>query len=71
MENYEMVSPETLGDESFKKDYGIKYAYIAGSMYRGISSKELVVRLGKSNLFGFFGTGGLRLDEIEKIEVNN
>jgi trans-AT polyketide synthase, acyltransferase and oxidoreductase domains len=70
MENYEMVSPETLGNESFKKDYGIKYAYIAGSMYRGISSKELVVRLGKSNLFGFFGTGGLRLDEIEKNIIN-
>jgi trans-AT polyketide synthase/acyltransferase/oxidoreductase domain-containing protein len=70
MENYEMVSPETLGNESFKKDYGIKYAYIAGSMYRGISSEELVVRLGKSNLFGFFGTGGLRLDEIEKNIIN-
>ena len=66
MENYQMVLPETLGDESFKKDYGIKYAYVTGSMYRGISSKELVVKLGKSELLGFFGTGGLTMDEIEK-----
>lgn len=65
-----MVFPEDLGDESFKKDYRIKYAYITGSMYRGISSKEFVVRLGKSELFGFFGTGGLRLDEIEENVVN-
>ena len=42
------LSPSALGDESFKKDYGIKYAYVTGSMYRGISSKELVVKLGKS-----------------------
>jgi trans-AT polyketide synthase, acyltransferase and oxidoreductase domains len=59
-----------MGDESFKKDYGTKYAHVTGSMYRGIASKELVVQLGKSELFGFFGTGGLTLDEIEKNIVN-
>ena len=34
-------------------------------MYKGIASKELVVRMGKAGLLGFLGTGGLRLERIE------
>jgi trans-AT polyketide synthase/acyltransferase/oxidoreductase domain-containing protein len=55
---------ENLGSAAFKKDYGIKYAYMSGAMYRGIASKELVVSMGKAGLMGFLGTGGLRLDKI-------
>jgi trans-AT polyketide synthase, acyltransferase and oxidoreductase domains len=61
-----IVTASSLGDEEFKKDYGIKYAYVTGAMYRGIASKELVVRIAKAGFLGFFGTGGLKLDEIEK-----
>ncbi|MGV7002860.1 ACP S-malonyltransferase [Priestia megaterium] len=61
-----IVTASSLGDEEFKKDYGIKYAYVTGAMYRGIASKELVVRVAKAGFLGFFGTGGLKLDEIEK-----
>jgi trans-AT polyketide synthase, acyltransferase and oxidoreductase domains len=55
-----------LGSKAFREDYGIKYAYIAGAMYRGIASKELVVRMAKANLLGFLGTGGMSLKEIEE-----
>jgi trans-AT polyketide synthase/acyltransferase/oxidoreductase domain-containing protein len=34
-------------------------------MYKGIGSKELVVRMGKAGLLGFLGTGGLGLERIE------
>jgi trans-AT polyketide synthase/acyltransferase/oxidoreductase domain-containing protein len=34
-------------------------------MYKGIASKELVVRMGKAGLLGFLGTGGLALERIE------
>ncbi|MUL34426.1 ACP S-malonyltransferase [Priestia megaterium] len=61
-----IVTASSLGDEEFKKDYGIKYAYVTGAMYRGIASKELVIRVAKAGFLGFFGTGGLKLDEIEK-----
>ncbi len=54
-----------LGSATFRKDYGINYAYVTGSMYKGISSKELVVRVGKAGLIGFLGTAGMSLDEIE------
>lgn len=65
---YEVVkfSSENLGSKEFKKDYGLKYAYVAGAMYRGISSKELVVKLGKAKMMGVLGTGGMNLEQIEK-----
>src|SRR5260370_8114352 len=62
----EMVgSPEQLGSPAFRRRHRLAYAYLAGSMYKGIASKELVVRLGKAGLLGFLGTGGLQLERIE------
>ena len=55
-----------LGNPVFRRRYGTKFAYVAGSMYRGIASPELVVRMGKAKLIGFFGTGGLTLQQIEE-----
>ena len=55
-----------LGSESFRKAYGIRFAYLTGGMYRGIASKELVVLMGKAKLLGFLGTGGLGLERIEE-----
>jgi trans-AT polyketide synthase/acyltransferase/oxidoreductase domain-containing protein len=55
-----------LGSSVFRQRYGTKFAYVAGAMYRGIASPKLVVRMGKAGLIGFFGTGGLTLQEIEE-----
>lgn len=54
-----------LGSKAFREDYGIKYAYLTGAMYRGISSKELVVRMAKAKMIGFLGTGGMAMNKIE------
>lgn len=54
-----------LGSEEFRASYGIKYSYLAGAMYRGIASKELVISMGKANMMAFLGTGGMSLDTIE------
>ena len=59
------VTPESLGNSQFRQDYGLKYNYLCGSMYKGISSVEMVVALGKSGFMGYFGTGGLQLERIE------
>lgn len=59
------IAPESLGNQEFKTDYGVKYAYLAGAMYKGIASKEMIVRLGKAGFLGYLGTGGLRLERIE------
>ncbi|GAA1265017.1 ACP S-malonyltransferase [Sphaerisporangium rubeum] len=54
-----------LGSPEFRADYGLRHAYLAGSMFKGIASTDLVVRMGKAGLMGFFGAGGLKLAEIE------
>jgi trans-AT polyketide synthase, acyltransferase and oxidoreductase domains len=56
---------EKLGCPIFRKEYNLRHAYMSGAMYKGIASKELVVRMGKGGYMGFLGTGGLRLEQIE------
>ncbi|ARE86637.1 PfaD family polyunsaturated fatty acid/polyketide biosynthesis protein [Clostridium formicaceticum] len=59
-------TPEKLGCSEFKKDYNLKFAYLTGGMYKGIASKEMVVKMGKAGMMGFFGTGGLELSQIKE-----
>lgn len=56
---------ERLGSQEFREEYGLKYAYISGAMCHAISSKELVVKMGKAGFMGIFGAGGLKPEEIE------
>ncbi|MGO4781818.1 hypothetical protein AB4084_40660, partial [Lysobacter sp. 2RAB21] len=58
--------PHDLGSEVFRRRYGLRYAYVAGAMYKGIASSQVVIRMAKAGMLGFLGTGGLttaRLDE--------
>jgi len=59
------IRAESLGSKEFKADYRLVYAYLTGGMYKGIASKEMVVKVGKAGMMGFFGAGGLELSEIE------
>ncbi len=57
-----MVAPmaaEQLGDDTFRKDYQLKYAYKTGAMANGIASEELVIAMGKAGFLGSFGAAGL------------
>ena len=71
------ITAASLGSESFKKDYNLKYAYVTGGMYHGIASTGLVAKIARAGMLGFFGTGALALDEIEaaiqklKTELDN
>ena len=56
----------SLGSRSFLDVYGVKQAYVAGSMYMGIASKDLVVRMARSGHLAFFGTGGIDLATIDR-----
>jgi trans-AT polyketide synthase/acyltransferase/oxidoreductase domain-containing protein len=60
-----VLQPESLGSAAFRAEYGIRYAYLAGAMYRGIASVPLVVQLARAGLMGFFGAGGLSPDEVD------
>jgi trans-AT polyketide synthase, acyltransferase and oxidoreductase domains len=60
------VAAARLGSAAFRHDYAVRYAYLAGSMFRGVASADLVVRMAHAGLLGFFGTGGLDLDTVER-----
>ncbi|QCX74364.1 Polyketide biosynthesis protein PksE [Streptomyces sp. YIM 121038] len=59
------LSPRALGSPHFRAAHGVDYAYAAGAMYKGIASVDLVTALGNAGMLGFFGTGGLPLDEVD------
>lgn len=58
------INEFSLGNEQFKKKYNLDYSYVAGGMYRGVSSKEMVVKLANIKALGFLGTGGMKIDDI-------
>jgi len=60
------ITAESLGSASFRRDYGVRRACVAGAMPWGIASKDLVVRMGKAGYLGFFGAGGLDVRAIEE-----
>jgi len=60
------ITAESLGSCEFREHYKVRYAYVAGSMYKGIASKELVARMAKAGFLAFLGTGGLSPSRIEE-----
>jgi len=66
IESRSALDPQNLGDPEFKKDYGLQYAYLAGAMYKGIASADLVIAMGKAGMMGYLGTGGMKLNIIEE-----
>lgn len=59
------VQATSLGSEVFRRRFGLKFAYMAGAMYRGVASAELVIRMGQAGFLSFFGSGGLSLAKID------
>lgn len=58
------LPPERLGDSTFRDEYGLKYAYMAGSMANGIASVELVAAMSRAGMLASFGAAGLSLERI-------
>ncbi|NRN29331.1 PfaD family polyunsaturated fatty acid/polyketide biosynthesis protein [Photorhabdus heterorhabditis] len=58
------VTEADLGDDSFRRDYGVRLAYYAGAMANGIHSEEMVIALGQQGILGIFGAGGLSISRI-------
>ncbi|MCI5147494.1 MAG: 2-nitropropane dioxygenase, partial [Candidatus Electrothrix sp. AR3] len=57
--------PEQLGSEDFCRTHRLRFAYVGGSMARGISSPQMVIALARIGALGFYGTAGLPLKEME------
>jgi len=57
---------ELLGDASFRRLHGVRYACLAGAMANGIASVELVEAMGRAGMLGIFGAAGLAVDAVER-----
>ncbi|MDT4986391.1 MAG: trans-AT polyketide synthase, acyltransferase and oxidoreductase domain [Micromonosporaceae bacterium] len=59
-----LVRPDALGSAEFRADHRVRYAYVAGAMYKAIASVDLVIRMGQAGLLAYYGSGGVRPDDI-------
>ncbi|KIF72836.1 malonyl-CoA O-methyltransferase [Streptomyces sp. 150FB] len=60
------LDAEALGARSFRERYGLRHSYAVGSMYGGVSGREVVRAASKAGLLGFLGIAGLQRDEVER-----
>ncbi|NVB41758.1 ACP S-malonyltransferase [Pseudenhygromyxa sp. WMMC2535] len=58
------LAPDQLGSAQFRARHGLRFAYAAGAMYKGIASKALVIRLARAGMMAFLGTGGMSLEAV-------
>lgn len=58
------VYPEWLGERAFTAAHGLRFAYMGGSMARGIASTDLVIALARMGALGMFGSAGLAPDRV-------
>ncbi len=67
------LGPESLGDPSFCKVHGVRYAYLSGAMATGIGSAAIVIAMARAGMMGFFGSAGLAPERTEKAidEIQN
>lgn len=58
------LSAGQLGSKAFKEEYNVKLAYVAGSLYHGISSATMVAKLANARILGILGSRGLSTKEL-------
>lgn len=61
-----LLAPQELGSPRFRAAHGVTRAYVAGAMYKGIASVELVTAMGRAGMLAFLGTGGLRPEAVDE-----
>ncbi|MEV6566630.1 ACP S-malonyltransferase [Streptomyces kronopolitis] len=58
------VTAGSLGSEDFRRDYGVRLAYVAGGMRQGIGSVDLVARMAGAGLLSYYGASGLPARDV-------
>lgn len=56
----------SLGSASFKKRYGLDYAYLIGGMFKGISSAAMVIEAARSGMLAFYGARDVPLKILKQ-----
>jgi len=60
------IFPEWLGHPGFAAALNCRFSYVAGEMARGIATADMVIASVKSGFAGFYGSAGLRPEEIAR-----
>ena len=60
---------QDLGDSGFRRDLGLRHAYVAGAMANAIASESLVEALARHGMLAFFGSAGLPVARVEEAVV--
>ncbi|MDR2340407.1 MAG: PfaD family polyunsaturated fatty acid/polyketide biosynthesis protein [Deltaproteobacteria bacterium] len=63
------IAPGNFGSKAFRKEFDLRFAYVAGAMVGGISSAEMVATLAEAGLLGIFGSSGLPPSTVEDTVV--
>ena len=56
----------SLGNQDFERTLNLKFPYVCGSMYYGIASPEMIIRLAKAGMLGFIGTSICNIESIKR-----
>lgn len=57
--------PEWLGDRGFVQTHNLRFAYLGGSMARGIATTDIAIALAEIGAMGMFGAAGLSPAKVE------
>lgn len=60
------ILPTDLGHPGFRRDHGLKLAYVAGSMAHGIASESLVEAAARAGCLGFYGAAGQAPEVVDR-----
>lgn len=60
------LSAQGLGAPQFRRDHGVRHAYMTGAMANGIASTALVMAMARRGFLASFGAGGLLPDRIDE-----
>lgn len=60
------VTPASLGSARFRRQHGLRAAYMAGAMANGIASADLVIALSRAGYLASYGAAGLLPERIEE-----
>ncbi|MDR2352223.1 MAG: PfaD family polyunsaturated fatty acid/polyketide biosynthesis protein [Deltaproteobacteria bacterium] len=63
------IAPGNFGSKAFRKEFTLRFAYVAGAMVGGISSCAMVEALAEADLLGIFGASGLSPQLVEESVV--
>lgn len=58
--------PGVLGSGEFRRQHGVRHAYMAGAMAGGISGEDLVIAMSRAGYLAAFGAAGLPEARIDK-----